>query len=317
MRQAAHVGITYARGDGSRHGVDHAVRSVGKEHAECWHACKHRVLEVTCSHLYRTLHSLAHAPVPHARCPKSQPSQFVEAMVLWQCEALSEWLSHQCDMTAYELHGRHASVRTPWTPWHACAGLRAGFSHSPVVGGRERYVFVSMTHIGIDSHGRIGSIHRPGRSAGPSTACGALAAILSQFKADPRAVPRFAAQPRTAHDATDAELSILRNRLARYIHASGANAAQMYLPDFTSLAERVITADLEALIRETVDVSAADYAVVTGVQVHSWPEADSREPLLEFAAPRVAYAVCGGVRTELQLQVRSPPPLRPRAYIED
>jgi len=34
-----------------------------------------------------------------------------------------------------------------------CAGIKAGLSHSPVCGGgKERYVFFSFPHIGIDSN---------------------------------------------------------------------------------------------------------------------------------------------------------------------
>jgi Limiting CO2-inducible proteins B/C beta carbonyic anhydrases len=36
------------------------------------------------------------------------------------------------------------------------------------------------------------------------------------------------------------------------------------------VAERTITDDLEFLISKTVDPQKADYAVVTGVQIHNW-----------------------------------------------
>lgn len=160
-----------------------------------------------------------------------------------------------------------------------------------------------MPHIAIDSEGRIGSLYRPGRGEGASTACGALIALLSQFKGDPRAVPRYAAAAASSHDMTDPELSMLRNRLARHLVRTGADVGGMYLAEFTRQAERAITADLEDLIHETVDVATADYAVVTGVQVHSWPSPGTGEPLLEFVAPRVAYVVRDGVRTPLELQV--------------
>ena len=39
--------------------------------------------------------------------------------------------------------------------------------------GKERYVFFSFPHIGIDSKGVVGNISRPGR-AGMSCACGAV-----------------------------------------------------------------------------------------------------------------------------------------------
>ena len=36
------------------------------------------------------------------------------------------------------------------------------------------------------------------------------------------------------------------------------------------VAERTITSDLEGLIKAAVDTEKADYAVVTGVQIHNW-----------------------------------------------
>jgi hypothetical protein len=49
--------------------------------------------------------------------------------------------------------------------------------------GRERYVFFSFPHIGIDEVGEVGAISRPGR-AKKSCACGALAKCLNEVKAD-------------------------------------------------------------------------------------------------------------------------------------
>jgi hypothetical protein len=43
----------------------------------------------------------------------------------------------------------------------------------------------------------------------------------------------------------------------------------MDLSDMTAVAERVITDDLEYLIEKCVDIEKADYAVVTGVQIHN------------------------------------------------
>ena len=55
------------------------------------------------------------------------------------------------------------------------------------------------------------------------------------------------------------------------------------------LAERTILDDLEYLIRNSVDPSRADYAVISGVQIHSWGRAyDDEAPNLEYIAPRSA-----------------------------
>lgn len=69
------------------------------------------------------------------------------------------------------------------------------------------------------------------------------------------------------------------------------------------VAERTITDDLEYLIKHSVDSSKADYAVVTGVQIHNWgPDFDDASPNLEFVAPCSTYVVVDGKRTHLNLQ---------------
>jgi len=49
--------------------------------------------------------------------------------------------------------------------------------------GRERYVFFSFPHIGIDDSGEVGAISRPGRPK-VSHACGALLKALSEVKSE-------------------------------------------------------------------------------------------------------------------------------------
>lgn len=61
------------------------------------------------------------------------------------------------------------------------------------------------------------------------------------------------------------------------------------------VAERTITADLENLISKAVDSSAADYAVVTGIQIHNWgKDFNDDAPTLEFILPTTIYAVVNG-----------------------
>jgi hypothetical protein len=55
-------------------------------------------------------------------------------------------------------------------------GIKAGLSHSPVMGGKEQYVFFSFPHIAIDSNGGVGKISRPNR---PDTSVGAV--VLAQL----------------------------------------------------------------------------------------------------------------------------------------
>lgn len=61
--------------------------------------------------------------------------------------------------------------------------------------------------------------------------------------------------------------------------------------------------DLEKLISKAVDPSKADYAVVTGVQIHNWARHldDPSTYSMEFVAPASVYAVVNGVATHLDL----------------
>ena len=58
----------------------------------------------------------------------------------------------------------------------------------------------------------------------------------------------------------------------------------------------MITKDLEGLIAKAVDPSKADYAVIAGVQIHSWPTTVGNGPPLEYLWPKAAYAVVNGER---------------------
>jgi hypothetical protein len=61
--------------------------------------------------------------------------------------------------------------------------------------------------------------------------------------------------------------------------------------------------DLEKLIGKSVDTSKADYAVITGVQVHNWARSldNPGSYSMEFVAPSSCYAVVNGVATHLDL----------------
>jgi len=191
-------------------------------------------------------------------------------------------------------------------------GLSAGLSHAPQSEGlvKERYAFFSFPHIGVDSTGKVGSISRPGQP-GASGACGALIAALGQIK--DAGLAASCAEP-GVHDARDPEYSILKQRLARRLKYEGTDDGEineMSLVDMTDVAERTITDDLEFLIKNSVDTEKADYAVVTGVQIHSWStEFDDDSPNLEFISPCSCYVVIRGVRTYLDLN--SIPPMTPR-----
>lgn len=188
-------------------------------------------------------------------------------------------------------------------------GMGAGLSHSPVCnGGRERYVFFSFPHIAIDSSGEVGAIARPGRPK-QSCACGALLKCLGELKGE--GVEPSCKVP-GVHDPLDPEYSILKQRLARRVRYEKMDVQSLTLPVLTKVAERTITDDLEYLIEKAVDPSRADYAVITGVQIHNWASelTPDGEVSMEFVAPSKAYTVVNGMKTYIDLpQV---PSLSPR-----
>jgi len=188
-------------------------------------------------------------------------------------------------------------------------GIRSGLSHSPTSStGRERYVFFSFPHIAIDSEGNLGAVARPGR-AGRSCACGPLQQCLNEFQAE--GYRRLCRVP-GVHDPLDPEFSILKQRLARRLRYEKVDVTQMDLASLTALAERTITYDLEYLIEKAVEPTAADYAVIAGVQVHNWATSLENDdvPSFEFVAPTKVFVVVEGVKIHLDLS--RVPPLSPR-----
>lgn len=74
-------------------------------------------------------------------------------------------------------------------------------------------------------------------------------------------------------------------------------------PPFTYLTPKKTKQDMEKLISKTVDTSKADYAVITGVQIHNWARTLDQPGSysMEFVAPSSCYAVVNGVATHLDL----------------
>jgi len=186
-------------------------------------------------------------------------------------------------------------------------GMGAGLSHSPQREGRNRYVFFSFPHIAINSKGELGALSRPGQDA-TSSACGALIAALGQLKAE--GLESNIVKP-GVHNADDPEYSILKQRIARRMLKEDVRPDNMNLVDITKIAERQISSDLEYLISKAVDPEKADYAIVTGVQIHNWGEEfEGEEPNIEFIAPTTVSVIVNGMRSDLDLSKM--PALSPR-----
>ena len=74
---------------------------------------------------------------------------------------------------------------------------------------------------------------------------------------------------------------------------------------------RYSTQDLEYLISKAVDPTKADYAIVTGIQIHNWGvEFEGDEPNIEFIAPTTVSVIVNGERSDLDLTKM--PSLSPR-----
>mmetsp|Transcript_22805 Transcript_22805/g.54572 ORF Transcript_22805/g.54572 Transcript_22805/m.54572 type:complete len:407 (-) Transcript_22805:175-1395(-) len=178
-------------------------------------------------------------------------------------------------------------------------GLKAGLSHAPESpSGKKRYIFFACPHIGIDSNGGIGNIARPGQSK-ISCACGAMAGALGQFKAD--GLEAFVEKP-GVHTPLDPEFSILKQSLARRIMQESKKVDELDLVELTKIGDRTITAELERLVQKAVNPEEADYAIITGVQIHNTGmEFDNDEPNLEFIAPNTVSVIINGERVDLDL----------------
>ena len=187
-------------------------------------------------------------------------------------------------------------------------GLGAGMSHSPTEWqtGKERYVFFAMPHIAVDYAGNPGDCIRAGR-AGCSHACGALIKLQPKFT-ELRA-GGMQIRPVGSCDAMDPEYSLLESRMLRAVQPSEVPAEGFDLVQVTKLADSVIQQDMEALVRASVDPGKADFAVVTGVQIHSYGHTlDEWHPNMEYICPTSMYVVVNGQRHDINLLEDCPPP---------
>lgn len=158
-------------------------------------------------------------------------------------------------------------------------GLMAAMHHSPIVNGKERYVFNCFPHIAISKDGEIGIYKRRGRSE-KSTACGALSALQKEI---------FSGKINPAIDNEDIEQSMIRIRLLKEIpHGKIPD-----LLELTRITQKAIQTDLENTINKIVDIKKNDYAVITGIQIHG--------PENNYVCPAYCYALVNEKRIEIKL----------------
>lgn len=199
-------------------------------------------------------------------------------------------------------------------------GMKAAMSHSPNVDGKERYVFFAISHIAIDHEGTIGTINRPGRMG--SSACGALIGGLGAVKGADN-LDDIINSAGSIIESEDPEFSRLLPKLAGEVKSIlnkdmklwGGNVPEdfdissvlkeMNLVDITKVAVSLIEEEMLSIIKAVVDPEKADYAVVTGVQIHSSSAGPDGNPCLEFVAPSKAFAVVGGEEKPIDFMLLS------------
>lgn len=140
-------------------------------------------------------------------------------------------------------------------------GLAAAIHHSPVEGGRRRFVIYAMAHIAIDADGTIGRVERPGIPE-PSSACGALVAFRDELQAGSLEIE---------FDRYDAEQRLLKHRLLPLIGYGEIPD----LVDLTKLTVAVIEEDVRRILcslagawRGMEHAIPTDAAIFSGVQIH-------------------------------------------------
>lgn len=137
-------------------------------------------------------------------------------------------------------------------------GMKAAVSHAPIDNnGRQKFVFFAFPHIGINDKGVLGEVERPGHER-PTTACGALVALRKELESG------FI---NLESDPSDIEYILLKQRLLKRIKIFSGEIPSV--KKLTYFAYETILEDLEKLIEQVVDPKLADYAILTGIQVHS------------------------------------------------
>lgn len=179
-------------------------------------------------------------------------------------------------------------------------GLKAGMSHSPEfpcdVDGkpRERYVFFAFPHVSVGETGEVGSLLRRGRGK-PSSACGALIAIKNDSNAGTL----------SQEDAYDAEYITLKKKVLAQPACRNCGPEGPSLVTVTKAALQAITDDIESLIKKTVNPETSDFAVITGIQIHSGNQIPGKafrvDRTIDYISPGAMYAVIRGKRYEMQV----------------
>jgi len=177
-------------------------------------------------------------------------------------------------------------------------GFKAAMAHAPMVDGKERYIFWVAPHMALPIHGETGVVYRPGREK-PSTACGALLAILGEMKAN---------KINMHLDPSDLEQSLVKQHVVSHLQYG-------HVPSLTELTYAAHACIVEEVLRTAeaaVDQSCCEFVIVSGIQIHGalgqnffWPGtmtkfANGKQTDLyeEYAAEVAGWKLDGWVQGE-------------------
>lgn len=167
-------------------------------------------------------------------------------------------------------------------------GILAASGHAPVEDNVRRFIVVALPHIGLDSHGVIGNVERPG-VPGVSHTCGALMALHDELRGDNAPTGDY-----PFLDLADPEQSMLRDRIPPFLPEGP-------LPDLaglTRIARDVITADTHKVINVLREGQSrpTHVAVFTGIHING-PGGT------EYVEPGACYLDLGPDEPEINLVV--------------
>ncbi len=159
--------------------------------------------------------------------------------------------------------------------------FQAAVNHSPMSGGKERFIFISMSHVGITEDFQAGKVKRYGQDH-LDNACGALMALTDKINSGDVDQNVY---------GNDVEMGYVTRRLLKILPPE----KKVDILDVTQAAHDAAKIDTEAFANEILNPEKVDWAMFTGIQLHM--------PQGEFIAPRSASAMVNGKTVELSLSV--------------
>lgn len=154
--------------------------------------------------------------------------------------------------------------------------LTAAIHHAPENFDKSRYIIYAFPHIAIGSNGELGLCNRKGIKT--SSACGALVSLHKEMT-NKKLIYLF--------EKDDIEMSILKQKML--LHTPYGEVPDLLA--FTKIALKVIQKDIEEAISQLVDTNKADYALLTGIQIHG-PDG------INYISPDSCYSVINGIKQD-------------------